>query len=606
MSQPTQEPPADVCVLGLGTAGGIVATELALAGYSVVAIEKGPYWDYASDFALTKYDEWGAMYNQKFGHPIRVSTYALRNEAEQLAIPVRRYFVDQYFSPGHGVGGLAQRYGGSMGRYGPWAYQVATETASKYGSSFLQQVDPTNDVEDWPLTYSDYEPYYVQFEKAWGITGTNEGPLMPMSQDYPMPPHPYSAVGQLGHDALASLGYHPFPTPTALASQPYTNQYGIKVNACVYDGWCGEPCNYPCETGAKANSAYRTVSAGIATGKLSLALNSYVFRLNVDPDTKKVLSALYYDDAGGVHAQPATVFYNSLWGFNVPRLFLLSGMGAPYDPSTATGSMGRGPQYGSPPPGVASVSGTLGVGGNLYPAGNASGGGVDVLDLADDNFDHKGLDFVGGGMVRLGAYPGGSPKNLDHRSGIVTMLGPNAQGSQFKAALKSFYLPTKTRVTIAMEGPELPDRRWSIDLDPNYVDIYEDPVARFTYDFGANSYNAAVYLSGGTSSPAGKILQKMGASDLTSDGGVAPGDIPMDNYTAHVVGGCRMGADRATSALNEYGQAWDHQNTFAGGQVTNTTGDNTTAGGTHPSGAAAYVHAEGIRKYLESQGPLVS
>src|SRR5208337_641349 len=68
-----QEAAADVVVLGLGVTGGIVATELALAGYKVVGIEKGPYWDFTSDFAGVKYDEWGIGFNRKFDHPLPLS-----------------------------------------------------------------------------------------------------------------------------------------------------------------------------------------------------------------------------------------------------------------------------------------------------------------------------------------------------------------------------------------------------------------------------------------------------------------------------------------------------------------------------------------------------
>ena len=79
------------CVLGLGVTGGIVATELATNGYKVVGIEKGPYWDYATDFALNKYDEWGVGMMHKWDHPLSLSSYTWRNNSTQFAIPFRRY-----------------------------------------------------------------------------------------------------------------------------------------------------------------------------------------------------------------------------------------------------------------------------------------------------------------------------------------------------------------------------------------------------------------------------------------------------------------------------------------------------------------------------------
>ena len=59
MSTVIPETPVDVVCLGVGFMSGVVATELALAGYKVVGITKGPYWDYVNDYSTTKYDEWG-------------------------------------------------------------------------------------------------------------------------------------------------------------------------------------------------------------------------------------------------------------------------------------------------------------------------------------------------------------------------------------------------------------------------------------------------------------------------------------------------------------------------------------------------------------------
>ena len=94
----------------------MVATELAITGYKVVGIEKGPYWDYADDFAPTKYDEWGVGYDAQVRPPALALVVHLRNNSDQFALPSRRYTYRQAFTrSGHGVGGVAQHYGGSMG-----------------------------------------------------------------------------------------------------------------------------------------------------------------------------------------------------------------------------------------------------------------------------------------------------------------------------------------------------------------------------------------------------------------------------------------------------------------------------------------------------------
>jgi gluconate 2-dehydrogenase alpha chain len=583
----------------MGAMSGTVAVELAKAGYKVVGIERGPYWDFTNDFYFTKYDEWGIGYMRKFDLPLSTSTCTLRNNRNQYALPIRRNtagVTGQYITQGFGVGGMCQHYGGLMGRYPPWVYQVYTSTVNKYGLPFLNAAEPHQDVTDWPMTYSDYVPYYEEWEKMWGVTGTNEGPLMPNLDSYPLPPSPDTPVGAAFRDAATALGYHPFPTPTALASKAFVNQYGVAVNSCAYDGWCGAPCNYVCETGAKASSAFRTVPAAVSSGNFELRLNSYVFRLDTD-SSGKVTAARYYDPEGGVNVQPGKVFFNGLWGYNIVKLMLTSKIGTPYDPSQMSGSLGRGPSMGVPGPNVRSVSGTLdNIGGNAYPAGNALGGGYSMLDLADDNFDHTGLDFIGGAYPIVGSYLGGGPANFDI---FANGPDPSMMGSDFKASLKDHYLISKTPLAIQPFGMWPPTTDWFIDLDPNYTDQYGDPLARLTIDYGVNTTKCANYLA----PKFADILTKMGASNVKVSDPV--NEIHTFTWPAHIRGGARIGSDKNTSVFNKWQQCWTSPNLFAAGEVTVPVGDNTTTGGTHPAGAMSYVAAEGIKKYLQNPSALV-
>ncbi len=175
---------------------------------------------------------------RKFDHPLPISTFTMRQNSTQFALPVRRNTpTDQVISLGHAVGGMAQHYAGDMGRYGPWAYKWRLRRRAGTAPNFISSFEPNQDVEDWPMTYTDYEPYYVAWEQSWGITGTNEGPLLPMSANYPLPPHPDTALGTAFKNAAEAVGYSPFPTPTALASKPYMNQYGVRsTRASTTDG----------------------------------------------------------------------------------------------------------------------------------------------------------------------------------------------------------------------------------------------------------------------------------------------------------------------------------------------------------------------------------
>jgi gluconate 2-dehydrogenase alpha chain len=600
MSQVVQHQPVDVVVLGVGAMGGLIATELAMANYKVVGLERGPKWDYYNDFFATKYDEWGVGFMRKYSDTLRTSTVTFRNNRNQFAMPMRRNTpppAGQFTSAGYGVGGACQHYAGMMGRFPPWVYEMYSQTVNRYGLDFLNKAVPHQDIIDWPLTYNDYVPYYETWEKMWGVCGTDQGPLLPGLSSYPLPPAPDTPIGTAFKNAAEALGYHPFPLPHSLASKGFVNQYGVAVQECAYDGWCGGVCNYVCETGAKANTDFRVIPAALNTGNFDLRLHSYVFRIDQD-SSGKVTAVRYYDNKGVIHVQPATVVVNCLWGFNAVKLMLHSGIGEPYDPITITGSMGRGIATGDPGAAVRAATGTMdNIGANSYPAGNAEGGAYAMLDLADDYFDHTGLDFIGGAYVSVGSYAGGGPANFN-----MYAINPSKDmiGSTFKAGLKDHFLPTKTHLSFAPYGMWPPTTDMFYSLDPHYTDIYGDPLARFTIDFGFNTVKCANYLA----PKYAEILTKMGASNVQVSDPV-DNESHMTSWSIHTRGGARLGSDPSNSVFNKWQQCWTSENLFGCGEYMDPTGDNTTIGGTHPIGPTSYVCSEGIRKYLQNPGPLV-
>jgi gluconate 2-dehydrogenase alpha chain len=629
MSTVINETPVDLVCLGAGFMSGAVAAEVARDShnYQVVAITKGPWWDYVSDFSTTKYDEWGVGLGRKYDSPLPLQSTTIRNDPTQFALPVRRYTMPiQYHALGHGVGGAAQHYGGTMGRQGPWGYKMKSLTDSAY-PTMLSTIQPNNDLQDWPLDYTGYEPYYHQWELAYGLCGTNNGSPTDVNSDthypwmdssygskYPMPPHPLTPLAQQFQSACLSSSppqggsYHPFPHVSSLASQAYLNKpYGVPVNPCVYDGYCGGNCNYACETGAKANAAYRTIPAAMATGNFKLVTNAYIFRLVWDPTTNTVTECHYYDAQGNVHIQKAKVFFNGMWGYNMIRIMLLSGVGQPYvfnsgPPQSGAGSVGRGLTNGYSPYQGTSVSGTVNLGSNKYPAGNASGGGIDIYDLMDDNFSHSGLNFIGGNQISVGGYAGGGPGNITLAGGVSP--SNNGVGGTFKAKQKDVYLPTTTTVGTTPYGLDIPTFDHFVDLDPHYTDIYGDPISRLTYNWTNNMYNCAKYLA----PIVGQILTKMGASNVKV--GTTPPQVNNDWWGHHLRGGCRIGTDPASSVWNSWNQHWlpgtpsnIGTNYFGAGEITNTSGD-TVPSGTHVAGPQSYRAAEGIRKYLLAPGLL--
>src|ERR1019366_442988 len=99
--------------------------------------------------------------------------------------------------------------------------------------------DPTipsgTNMADWPITYEELEPFYVQAEWEMGISGQriNSPFVAPMSKDYPVPPVPLKSSGALMIKAAKKLGLTTVPGPLAIITKNYMGR-----SACVNCGLC--------------------------------------------------------------------------------------------------------------------------------------------------------------------------------------------------------------------------------------------------------------------------------------------------------------------------------------------------------------------------------
>src|SRR5260221_14363827 len=75
----------------------------------------------------------------------------------------------------------------------------------------------------------------------WGPPRSGKSPNPPMKETY---------FGAIFRKGVESLGYHPYPQPSANLSRPYTNPLGLKLEQCVFCGFCER---YACEHYAKAS-----------------------------------------------------------------------------------------------------------------------------------------------------------------------------------------------------------------------------------------------------------------------------------------------------------------------------------------------------------------
>ena len=160
-------PRKDAVIIGLGWTGSIHAQELTDAGLDVVAIERGPWRDTATDFPISyAQDELRyRLQHQLFLQPAQTSV-TFRNNASQTALPVRNWGA---FMLGNGVGGGGLHWNAETFRFLPSDFVARSHLTQRYGEKFLPE-DMT--IQDWGVTYDDLEPHYDQFEYLCGTSGT--------------------------------------------------------------------------------------------------------------------------------------------------------------------------------------------------------------------------------------------------------------------------------------------------------------------------------------------------------------------------------------------------------------------------------------------------
>ncbi len=534
--------PTDVVLIGVGAVGGVAALPLARAGLDVIGLEAGN-WLTARDFAP---DE---LRNNIRGWPQSV-------QKANREVPTHRRSEGAPYSPRpsvhpmmNAVGGTSLHYWGQSWRLNPWDFRVVSETARRYGAG---RIPAGSTVEDWPFGLEELEPYYdaVEYEvgisgQAGNINGTiDEGGNIfegPRQREYPMPPLRGSGFTELMSDAARGLGWHPFPGPAAIASRTYEGRAG-----CVYHGFCSRG---GCHIDAKSSTAVSTIPKAMDTGRFSVVARARVSRIEVDNDGR-VRGVTYFKD-GEEYFQPADAVLLASYVYENVRMLLLSQSAAyPDGLSNNRGQVGR--HY--------FTHNHRGWVTALFPFDlnnwyGAAAQGVAVDDWADDNFDHAGLDFIGGG--NLWVYTERRPISA---AGMNTFGRAPRWGSEWK----SFIRENADRWTGSyLQKTTLPYDDNYLDLDPNVTDPYGDPVCRITADFKENEVRLT------------EFIQDRMVEWFTAAGAIETirNDIETMGPATHAYGGTRMGRDPDTNVVDEWGFSHEAPNLgILGGSVMGTSG----------------------------------
>lgn len=206
----------DIIIIGTGAGGGTLAHELALAGKKLLVLERGTFlprekenWDTTAVFLKNRYHT-TETWTDHNGKPIHPGT-------------------------GYWVGGNTKVFGAAMFRLRVRDF----ETLQHEGG-----ISP-----EWPLKYDVFEPYYTRAEKLFCVHGKSgiDPTEPPRSEEYPFPPVSNEPRMQQIQDAVAGLGYKPYPVPLGLK----LNEADRMRSACIRCDTCD---GFPCLIHAKADS----------------------------------------------------------------------------------------------------------------------------------------------------------------------------------------------------------------------------------------------------------------------------------------------------------------------------------------------------------------
>jgi gluconate 2-dehydrogenase alpha chain len=558
----------------------------------VVAIERGPWRNTASDFAPNRaQDELRYRIRHELFLKPDQTTFTFRNRIDQTALPIRNWGA---FMPPNGVGGGGVHWNAETWRFLPSDFVVRSHLTQRYGAHFL----PSDmSIQDWGVTYEQLEPHYDRFEYLCGTSGTAgnlNGQIQPggnpfegaRSRPYPNPAQQQPFSHTLFAKAARELGYRPFPQPSGNMSQAYTNPLGVRLGPCTYCGFCEW---FGCGNYSKASPQTTILPVLVRKPNFSVRDQCEVTRINTDASGKRATGVTFVDSQGDEWEQPAELVILCAYTiFNV-QLLLLSGIGTPYDPVANKGVVGRNFTHQT----ISDVVSFFDRDKFIFNPFIASGSiGMCIDEFNGDNFDHGPHGFVGGG------YMGQVQTNGRPIQTTPVPPGTPRWGSQWKQAVRENYLSALKPGT-GVHGSMYSYRDVYLDLDSTYRDRLGRPLVRITMDFHDNELKQNTFLTDRLA----EIFRAMGAQQVVKEYRKAPYDIT-DYQTTHLCGGAIMGADPKTSALNPYLQSWDVPNLFVMGASAFPQN-----AGYNPTGtvaALAYWSAAAIRaRYLKNPGPLV-
>jgi len=509
-----------VVIIGSGAGGGTLANELCQKGIKVVILEAGAV---QSNQTFIN-DEWKS-FSQLAWLDKRSTSGSWRVAKDFAGLPA---WICKT------VGGTTTHWAGASLRFEAHEFKARTT----YGA-----IDGAN-LQDWPLTLAELEPYYARAEDRMGVTRTNGVPGLPGNNNFKVM---YAGAKKLGYKEV------------------HTGRMAINSAPRDYRGRCLQLgfCFQGCKSGAKWSTLYTELPKAEATGNLDLRPQSHVTRIEHDAGGK-VTGVVYRDKDGNEQRQKARLVCVAGNAIETPRLLLMSASS----------------KY---PDGLANSSGQVGrnylrhMTGSVYaifkePVHMYRGTTMAGIIRDESRHDPK-RGFAGGYEMETLAL--GVPF-------MAAFLNPGAWGGEFTSAMDEY----ANMAGMWLVGEDLPRETNRITLNRTEKDQYGNPIPNVHFDDHANDLAMREHAF------------RQGERVYQAAGAVRTIRTPPYPST-HNLGTCRMGAKAASSVCNAYGRTHDIANLYIsdGSQFTSGGSENPTL----TIVALAIRQAEYIAKQMTSR-----
>lgn len=576
-------------IVGSGPSGATVARVLAKSGmYDVVVLEKGRNY-------------WTGLHT---GDPSRVGTafandelnYEINNPLiNQDPVEEPRTFRSDPSAGKRSVVGqvdnMATTVGGSFAHADVKARrfrEVDLMANTLMGGTADKPAVSGTTFADWPVTYQQIEPFYAVSEEVVGIQGpahrvggkvVSPNPYeSPRSTPFAMPPGVQQLNSLIPAESAKRLGYSPAPVPTAANSRPYRGR--PPCNDC---GFCND---FGCASGAKAGGVWQLVDAVAAGARIIPEANVIRVEWSSPKNGKRARATgvTWVDRSGATHTMAADLVVLANNPIEATRLCLLSGIAKAPDES----------QLSTLHPTATEPSGLLGR--NLLLHLQT----LVVAFLNQDIHAYRGRTST----QQLDAFAGSGPSaaqfNPEIPMGGILEIGGNSNpvtaaielaalgfGRVHQEFMRSGLLVNRI-TAFTMQGMDMPQLSNYVDLDPDVVDVWGQPVPRITYKNHPYELDAAAYYTpkmleimeniGGPASAYPTVRTIFSAPLNTTTPTVLPGSLesgsqPLTSATPfsdlpndkHIMGTHRFALDPRYGVTDPYGRMWAFDNLYVAG-----------------------------------------